>query len=168
MKKTVLYIGILLLIFSSSAWAQTDQETTIILIRHAEKVDNSRDPELNDKGKERALALLDLLQNTQIDAIYSTNYIRTKDTVQPLADHTSLDIDLYDPRSQDFIRKIYRDHIGETVVVSGHSNTTPAALNVITGSKKYPNMDHDEYSSLFIASISKWGSARIIKLKYGE
>ena len=111
---------------------------------------------------------MELLQNTQVDAIYSTDYIRTKDTVRPLAEHKSMDISIYNPRSQDFIRNIYKENIGKTVVVSGHSNTTPAALNVLVGSQKYPNMEHDEYSSLFIAFVSKWGSVRVVKLTYGE
>lgn len=170
MKKALLSIAVLILIFSNITLvhAQKEGETTIVLIRHAEKVDDSRDPELSAKGKERALALLDILQYTDVDAIYSTDYIRTKDTVKPLAENKSVEITTYNPRSRDFIREIYKNNKGKTVVVSGHSNTTPAALNVLTGSTKYPNMGHDEYSSIFFVFVSEWGSARVVKLKYGE
>ena len=62
-----------------------DDITTLILVRHAEKVDDSRDPELSDMGKQRAEKLAQVLGSQSIDAIYSTDYIRTKDTCAPVS-----------------------------------------------------------------------------------
>ena len=43
---------------------------------------------------------------------------------------------------------------GKTVLVVGHSNTTPVFANKILGEKKYENMDDNDNASLFIVTIS--------------
>ena len=43
---------------------------------------------------------------------------------------------------------------GKTVLVVGHSNTTPVFANKILGEKKYENMDDNDNSSLYIVTIS--------------
>ena len=62
-----------------------EAQKTIIIVRHAEKVDDSHNPQLSPKGKMRAQALARHLQDVGINAVYSTGYIRTIDTVSPLA-----------------------------------------------------------------------------------
>ncbi|MBN9282949.1 MULTISPECIES: hypothetical protein [unclassified Flavobacterium] len=52
MKKLFLF---LVLCIVQTGFSQ-DNPTTYFLIRHAEKVDNSKDPDLSEAGRERALA----------------------------------------------------------------------------------------------------------------
>ena len=76
---------ILLLLVSTLSWAQ--ETTTFILVRHAEKAsDGTSDPALTKAGAARANNILSLFQKTEITAIYSSNYKRTKMTVAPLAE----------------------------------------------------------------------------------
>jgi len=81
MKRILVFI---LFLVVSGVYAQ--QITTVILVRHAEKSsDGSKDPELTDAGNARAIALAKLLKEVKVDAIYSTGFKRTQNTVAPLA-----------------------------------------------------------------------------------
>ena len=42
---------------------------------------------------------------------------------------------------------------GKSVLVVGHSNTTPVFVNSIIGVKKYNNMDDNDNASLYIVTI---------------
>lgn len=134
----------------------SSETTTYYLIRHAEK-DRSdktnRNPELTKAGHKRAKRWKKYFKNVSFDAVYSTDYNRTKQTAQPTAKNNNVDISIYDPR------QLYADDFkkatqGKTVLVVGHSNTTPAFVNAILGEKKYDDMDDTDNSSLFIVTIS--------------
>jgi phosphohistidine phosphatase SixA len=67
--------------------------TTIVVVRHAEKsMDHPTDPSLSEAGRERARALAAALQGTGVSAIYTTQYKRTRETAQPLADELGISI----------------------------------------------------------------------------
>jgi broad specificity phosphatase PhoE len=42
---------------------------------------------------------------------------------------------------------------GKTVLVVGHSNTTPVFANTILGQKKYKNMSDNDNASLYIVTV---------------
>lgn len=128
--------------------------STLFLLRHAEKAGTMQsDPELNNEGKLRAQRLAQMLSDANISAIYSSNFERTKQTVVPLAKQLSLEIELYDPRS-DSILTLLRNSRHNAVVV-GHSNTIPMMVNSLIGEKRYPMLDENDYSKLFL--ITKAG-----------
>ena len=43
--------------------------------------------------------------------------------------------------------------LGKTVLIVGHSNTTPAFANKILATEKYKNMDDNDNSSLYIITL---------------
>lgn len=137
------------------------QTTTYILLRHAEK-DTSKagaammtaDPPLSEAGSLRAQKLVDVLNAYTPDKIYSTNYTRTKSTVTPLAKKFGKEIELYDPGKLTAFAKLLLSEKGKTIVVAGHSNTTPALANLLIGEDKYPNLDESVYNQLWIIQIT--------------
>lgn len=145
----------------------SDENTTYYLIRHAEKdrtEKNNKNPNLSDKGLERAKKWAKYFDLIDLDAVYSTNYNRTMQTAKPTADSKYLKIINYDPK------KIY-DSIfqantkGKTVLVVGHSNTTPVFVNKILGKKRYEWMKDNDNSSLFIVTISNGKkTSKILKI----
>ncbi len=126
--------------------------STFYLIRHSEKDRSDMDdpdPELKQKGLDRAIRWAEVFDHVPLDAIYSTNYERTTMTAAPTSVKKNIDIEFYDPQDlniEEFIAK----NIGTNVLVVGHSNTTPDLVNRLLGEEKYTAMDDDDNSSLFI------------------
>jgi len=87
-------------------------ETTYYFIRHAEKDRSNpseRDPELTEKGHQRAAFWAQHFAEIPLDAVYSTNYKRTTSTAVQTAISKGLEVQLYDPRNlNDSLFKIYR------------------------------------------------------------
>lgn len=110
----------------------TSCKSTFYVVRHGEKVDNSANPQLSGLGKERAENLKKELFDKGISAIYSTNYLRTKNTAQPLADARGILTQIYAASPADsmrvFIEKL-KQLKGKNVLVVGHSNTTKYVVN---------------------------------------
>jgi len=145
----------------SNAQDETNDQgtTTYYFIRHAEK-DRSdktnKDPNLIQKGVLRAAKWSFVLENVDFDAVYSTNYNRTKQTAQPTAEKKGLEVTIYDPR-QLFSEEFANNTKGQTVLIVGHSNTTPAFVNAVLGTKKHNSIDDNNNANLYIVTISPSG-----------
>jgi len=137
-----------------------DSLTTFYLIRHAEKDrsdSENRDPSLTEDGLKRAKNWAKVLKDIDFDAIYSTNYNRTMQTATPLAELGNLEILNYDANNL-YDTEFKKATSGKTVLVVGHSNTTPQFANAILGDKKYENIDDSENGALFIVEVQADGS----------
>lgn len=137
---------------------QKTDEATLIFVRHAEKMDDgTNDPSLNTTGKERAAQLAELLKNEyELSAIYSTNYNRTKETAKPVADIFDLEINFYDLKDpKGLMEQIKSDHKGQTVLIVGHSNTTPMLVNIAAGVQEFEALDEKTYGKIFIVNIGE-------------
>jgi phosphohistidine phosphatase SixA len=155
--------------------------TTVILVRHAEKmaesVDSiagmlsSEDPALSEIGRERARALARVLGEAGVDAIYATQYVRTKSTAQPLADLLGLDvIEATAGRGEyaaEMAEAIRAEHIGEVVLDVGHSNTVPDLIQAL-GAGPVPEINENEYDGLYVVTIDEDGNAALLPLRYGS
>ena len=149
-------IFLLAFTFSLLLSCSSNESTTYYLIRHAEK-DRSdatnRNPNLNLKGKERAEKWAAYFKNIDLDAVYSTNYTRTLQTAKPTAESKNIQIITYNPAK--LYDSIFQQNTkGKTVLIVGHSNTTPMFANAILGKKKYAFMNDNDNYSLYIVSIS--------------
>lgn len=142
--------------------------TTLICIRHAEKQMGSDDPFLTQEGKLRAKDFVNLLDDVNVDAIYSTEYNRTLETVMPLSQKKSIPTKTYDPRNFDeLISKLLTVHKNQTVVIVGHSNSTPQLVNMLSGSDTYSEFDEKDYDNLFLVSLKDQGDTHVQLLQYG-
>lgn len=140
--------------------------STFYLIRHAEKDrsnPDNRDPELNQKGLDRAIRWAEVFDNIALDAIYSTNYERTTMTAAPTSVKKDIDVQFYDPGTIE-IEAFLADNEGRQVLIVGHSNTTPDFVNKLLGQEKHQFMDDHDNSSLFIVNIVN-GQATDIQLR---
>ena len=156
------------------AWFfESQATTTMIFVRHAEKalapVD---DPPLSPAGELRAAELSRQLVDADvaagIDAIYSTPYRRTIETVQPVADALGLDVNLYAPDDNEAVlSKILTAHKGQIVLVVGHSNTLPKLIADLGASKNVPEIAELEYDNIYLVSIPWFGKTKTIRLRYG-
>jgi broad specificity phosphatase PhoE len=132
-----------------------DTITTYYLIRHAEKDrtdPENIDPELTQQGLGRAMHWAEIMNEVEIDAIYTTDYERTQMTAAPLAVKKNLTVQIYDPSTLD-LEQFKADNLNKKVVVVGHSNTTPEFVNKLIGEEKYSQIDDYQNGSLFIVEI---------------
>jgi broad specificity phosphatase PhoE len=148
--------------------AQSEGVTTFILVRHAEKADDgTQNPPLTDQGIQRAENLVFMLDREEIHLIYSTNTLRTMQTVKPLAEKLNLEIAHYNSRAlSEFINLLLTDHNGKTIVISGHSNTIPETANLLLGYDYFKeNFDESDYENLLI--IQHFGeTAKMVRLRF--
>lgn len=129
------------------------QNKTIILVRHAEKVDASQDPELSAEGNQRAERLMRIVRKYKPGAIYSTDFKRTRDTVTPIATRRRLQIQTYDARKQgDLVDAIMKSETKRFLVV-GHSNTVPGLANLFSKKELFKSLDDSEYGVIWVVRI---------------
>lgn len=129
--------------------------STFYFIRHAEKDrtdPDDPDPELNQKGLGRAMHWAEILNEVDLDAIYSTNFNRTSMTAAPTSVKKNIDVQYYDPRILD-LDQFKKDNLNKNVLVVGHSNTTPEFVNLMLGKDTYTQISDDENGTLFIVTI---------------
>lgn len=156
MKKLLLCITVALISFTGYAQEEIDAvKTTYYLIRHAEKDrsdENNKDPKLIEKGQQRAESWAKLFANFDINAVYATNYNRTKETAKPTADKFKLAIKTYHPFKIDF-ENFLKETKGKNVLIVGHSNTIPFFVNKIIGKDLYEQIKDNNNANLYIVTI---------------
>jgi 2,3-bisphosphoglycerate-dependent phosphoglycerate mutase len=144
--------------------------TTVILVRHAEKKiePTNPDPDLTPEGLERAQEIARVFGNAGVNTIFATQYKRTQQTVKPLSERTGVSVTLLDANQTDeLVKRIQTNLRGQTIFIAGHNNTVPAIASALSG-ETLPVIQESEYDNLFIVTVSRFGKAKIIKLKYGR
>jgi len=131
-------------------------DTSIYLVRHAEKIaDGSRDPALTSLGEDRSRTIAKLFQAKTVSHIFSTATIRTMETAAPTAQQHRLEIEVYDPAAPQALVERLKTLEG-TILVVGHSNTTPQLVNLLTGSQ-LDDLDDRVYDRVYIVTIDDHG-----------
>lgn len=146
--------------------ATTISNKTVYLVRHAEKVLDVDDPSLTLAGFDRAEALADRLEAANVAHILSSDYRRTIQTAQPLADRLGLEVALYDPTKLDaVVMRVQR--LDGNVLVVGHSNTTPPLAAQFGADPGEPIYEPTEYDRLYKLNWSADGRLTSEILRYG-
>jgi broad specificity phosphatase PhoE len=135
----------------------------LVLVRHAEKVDESSDPDLSTEGKARARALAAMLKDAGIEAIYSTDYIRSRETARPLAELLSKPVEMYDADDLEGLAKKLRARATRALVV-GHSNTTDKLVALLGGEAGAP-IASSEYDRVYLLALGADGSVATTVLR---
>jgi broad specificity phosphatase PhoE len=146
--------------------APASAQTAVFVVRHAEKVDESKDPLLSAKGTARAESLARHLAGAGVKAIYVTEYKRTGLTAAPLA--AALRLSPTVVRGADtatLVERIRKDHAADVILVVGHSNTVPDILKRLGHPHPVEIGDH-EYDSLFVAVPRAGSPPAVLRLSY--
>jgi phosphohistidine phosphatase SixA len=126
------------LLHSGLAAAKTH---TVFVLRHAEKsTEPGPDPVLSEAGMARAARLPVLFENSLPQAVYSTQYRRTRATAKVLADAAGIEVTIIAIDKDN--AAVYPDLLRERVcalpdqsvaVIIGHSNTVPELVGNWSG-----------------------------------
>ena len=130
------------------------ETTSYFIVRHAEKETNTMtsDVPLSASGQERAIQLKNVLQSESVKHIFSTNYLRTRSTAEPIRTASGTTILLYDTRDtlDRFIEMLKKISDGNVLIV-GHSNTVDDIVNKLTGETKISgDLPDNAYGDLFV------------------
>ena len=145
------------------------KDTVVYLVRHAEKVTGEnagRDPALTAAGEARAKALAEILKDKNITHIYSSDYVRTRNTAAPTADLLRVGVEIYNPRDLDALATKIKETKGHILVV-GHSNTIPETVDALGGVGGAPINEKSEYDRLYVVTISEDGMVQTQLKRYG-
>jgi len=140
---------------------------TVYVVRHAEK-QTGDDPGLTAAGRERARQLAHVLEDAGIDAVFSTDWARTRETAAPVAAAAGLSPQFYasaDEVAGAIRRQSGGEAGGDTFLVVGHSNTLDdvAASLGVTG---LSDLDESEYDHLYVIHLHPSG-AFLERLRFG-
>ncbi|MGK0316760.1 MAG: broad specificity phosphatase PhoE [Saprospiraceae bacterium] len=147
------YFIIILIILGSqlnSSAQKDDNLFTIYLVRHSEKnlaANNPSDSPLTECGEQRSEFLDNFLQDIAIEAIYSTDYARTKKTALPTAQSKELEIQEYSATDLECFSKVLIDRKQDALVV-GHSYTTGVLAGLLV-EEDIDDIDLDIYDRIY-------------------
>ena len=142
--------------------------TTLFLVRHAEKAASIwEDPGLTLAGTARADELAYIMKDIKLDAVYSTPFKRTKQTVLSTASDKGLKVIHYKPGDKAFLHKVLQAFPGGSVLIAGHSNTIPGLVNELAGQADFKDLDDATYDNLFIACVPTKGKAVVLRMHFG-
>jgi broad specificity phosphatase PhoE len=130
-----------------SPLAALAEPTAVYLVRHGEKEATGKDPELTAQGKERARNIATILQKVGIRNVFSSTYARTKQTAQPLATASGVEVQTYDAGKPALLVEKVKTLSGPVLVV-GHSNTLSELVRLFGGAPGTDIADN-EYDRLY-------------------
>lgn len=140
--------------------------STFILVRHAEK-DYGDNPNLIQSGLDRSERLRGMLENVSLDAVYSTYFKRCMQTADPVAAYHGLPIQEYSALELHALAaRLKARHRGQTVLVVGHSNTTPELASILDRKNNYPRFSELDYENIYIVTIPPKGAVQVLKLRF--
>lgn len=166
----ILLCGIFLLNSCTTSISFSGRErgiSTYILVRHAEKDTNDpKDPDLSSAGRIRALKLAELFGEWEIDEFYTSDYKRTRQTIAPLLDIKRKRANTYDPSKLEAFSKQLKSMTNRTILVVGHSNSTPHLANFLGDNDQFTEWAESEYGNIVIVQRAAGHEPKVSVMKY--
>lgn len=165
-RKPLLIILFLPVVVCALAWyLWFSSITTVILVRHAERLNATDTTSISEAGIQRAHALAHVLSRSGLTRIYVSEKQRTGQTAAPTAVHFSIvPVQIPAAAFQRYADSV-KAHRGEVVLIVGHSDTLPQLLEKL-GIKNPPTIPSGEFDNLFIITMFRFRSA-LTQLKFG-
>jgi endoglucanase len=142
-------------------------QRVVFVVRHAEKVDESSDPDLSAAGHARAGRLADTLRDAGLTAAFATSRKRTQQTVAPAAARAGVPVTVLPAEDTPrLLAALAAAPAASAILVGAHSNTVPAILAGL-GHPAPVTIRADEYDALFVVVLQGEGSAPVVvRLRY--
>lgn len=143
--------------------------TKIYVLRHADRTAAGDD--LSVLGISRANDLKRYLTPAKINALFSTNTVRTRKTVQPMAT-LAMPVQLYGTPTQ-VVTTVRTTWVGKRVVVIGHSDTVPQIIQACGCVSPFlaAGIPTSQYDNLLLLLV-RWSAGgvptcELLAMKYG-
>jgi broad specificity phosphatase PhoE len=143
--------------------AGADAAPVVFIVRHAEKASaGGKDPELSVEGQKRADALANILKDSQITAVFVTEFKRTQDTAAPTARAAHIIPTVIPANDIGVLAEKLRALDGNALVV-GHGNTIPDLLKAL-GIATPVSIPENDYAEIF--AVLPGDAPQLLRLHY--
>jgi 2,3-bisphosphoglycerate-dependent phosphoglycerate mutase len=151
-----------LLLLTFVAFSVASADPFVLIVRHAEKIDNSDDAELSPAGQARAQVLARLLKDAHITAIFTSERKRTQETAAPLSKSIGVAPTIVPAKDYAALVSKLRQAEGAALVV-GHGNTIPDIIKAL-GVETPVQIPDDDYTDLFVIALQE--KPQLLRLHY--
>ena len=135
----------------------------VFIVRHAEKASPcGKDPYLSVQGRKRAEALANILKDSQITAVFVTEFKRTQETAAPTAKAAQVSPTVIPANDIGVLVEKLRTLNGNALVV-GHGNTIPDLLKAL-GIATPVSIPEDDYAEIFAVVLGD--APELLRLHY--
>jgi len=154
-------LTLFLLVFVSVSAASA--QPVVVIVRHGEKAANGgNDPDLSSAGRARADALSQILKDSGITAIFTTEFKRTQETAAPTATSTHVAPTVVAAKDIGVLVTKLHELSGNALVV-GHGDTIPNLIKAL-GISVPVNIPDADYSELLIVTLGD--KPQLLRLHY--
>lgn len=128
-------------------------QEAVYIIRHGEKELSGTDPVLTPEGRQRAADWAEMLLHVGIDAVITSDALRTKETGGIIADALGLQANAL-PRGNtaSLLDALEFDHEADTVLIVAHAETIPRILEGV-GILEDISVGQSEFTNLFVVLL---------------
>jgi len=159
MKRLAVIFSISLLLLAAAANATP----VIFIVRHAEKTSSGgKDPELSVEGQKRADALANILKDSQVAAVFVTEFKRTQETAAPTARAAHVSPTVI-PAGDIGVLVAKLRGLNSNALVVGHGNTIPNLLKAL-GIATPVSISEDDYGEIF--AVLPGNVPQLLRLRY--
>jgi broad specificity phosphatase PhoE len=140
-------------------------QPVVVIVRHAEKAASGEDnPDLSPAGRARAEALARILKDSDITAIFTSEFKRTQETAAPTA--ASAHVTPTVVAAKDTVALVAKvQQLKGNALIVGHGNTIPDIIKAFEINAPI-NIPEADYSELFIVTLGE--KPRLFRLHYPD
>jgi broad specificity phosphatase PhoE len=167
MRRTTIGCIVSLALSLLSAPCLADAQQVVFLVRHGEQASSANgDPPLTEAGQRRARALATLLKDAGLTAIYVSEFQRTMQAAEPLAQALQIE-PTHLPRGDidGLIERLRTQHADGRVLIISHSLTIPHVLKAL-GHPEEVVIPREEYDRLFVIVPKPTGPPLVFVLRF--
>jgi phosphohistidine phosphatase SixA len=156
----------IILAFAAVSCSKDNEKKVIYMVRHAEKdVVPKNNPPLTTDGVIRSVDLASWFKDIEIDTVFSTDFVRMRETAKPLTELQNLEISLYKAKDFEGFAKALRNMKVDTILVIGHSNTILEQIEAMGLERPQEEIKENEYDKIFELRL---GKKEVISHSYGS
>ena len=151
-----------------AALPSVEAQQVVFLMRHAEQASgaDADDPPLTETGQRRAKALVTVLKDAGLTAIYTSEAQRTNQTAAPLAQALQIEPKSMPRRDIDgLLERLRTQHTDGRVLIISHSLTIPNLLKAF-GHPEEIIIGRQEYDRLFVIVPQPPGPPLVFVLRF--
>ena len=145
-----LILAALIAAVAACATPQPEAAPSVYVMRHLNTPEGERDPDLTAEGQRVAALVPGWFGRERVQAIYVSDFRRTRQTAAPLAARLGLTPIVYDPRDTPAL--IARVRAGPLpALIVGHSNTVPDIVEQLGGTRPGP-LVHADFGDIWVVT----------------